>query len=608
MKHNRQFLLCLCIIATANSSDLRAQMAAMSASGPEAEKQTRKTVGFDQVKPILRKRCQNCHNPEELRGDFSVADMTAIQAGSSSGPVVVPGKPRESLLYTTTAHLDEPTMPPNSRKIPAREIEVIKRWIEDGLVAKSGDKPGKTGSEKSSAPAVPKPENESESGHFEPVTGVLQSTAFSAVAAQPKGNLVALSGNEQIVLLDMQSKSFVKALPFDEQEVTELAFSDDGKILVAGGGTPGLSGSVFGYDIESGKQLFKLADENDSILGLDISPDGKLVAFGGPSKVLKICQIEDGEVLFTLRKHTDWVLSTAFSDDGLLVASADRFGGLFVWETGTGELFHALKGHTGAVHDIAWDADGETLLSAGEDEIVRVWNLHHGELTAQWNGGVGSILSLERQGSYTVVGGRQGLAKVWNTPESCLGTYDAKEQIDSVVVNGDLTACIAADTLGNLHLLSLPNLQPSQVATLPTREQARMELVARLDRSSSEFELQTLELKKLEEERRKEAELLAQSNKSAASSVESQTPQQPADASAVTSNKPALVSAIESEIETVQQLVADQTNARKQLERQLENLKAHLESQERSIEDNKAQLARLKEILELARASTPKAK
>ena len=345
-----------------------------------AAEEPRKTVGFDQVRPILRKRCQNCHNAEELRGDLSVVDIAAIRAGSSSGPVVVEGKPRESLLYTTTAHLDEPTMPPNSRKIPARELEVLKRWIEDGLLLKSGDIASTTSSSSETA-ASETTSFDKPNANFETVRPQLQNTTFAALAAEPNGSRIAVPGQQQIVLIDLKSGQ-MNGIPFgtDETkaEITAIEFDSEGKNLIIAGGMPGLSGSVYGFDIDSGKQIFSFADESDSVIALALSNDNSKVAFGGPSKILKICSATSGDVLHTMRKHTDWVLTTAFSPDGLLLASGDRFGGLFVWEVESGKLFHSLQGHTGPVHAVSWDVDGETLLSAGEDGTIRVWNLHHG--------------------------------------------------------------------------------------------------------------------------------------------------------------------------------------------------------------------------------------
>ncbi len=552
-----------------------------------------KTVGFDQVKPILRKRCQNCHNPEELRGDLGLNDMTAINAGSSSGPVVVPGKPRESLLYTTAAHLDEPKMPPNSRKIPRRELEVLKLWIEDGLVMKSGDLPTrKEPSEvdsaaeemKSTGPEKPTAGESS----LEQVRPLLQNTPIASMATQPNGTLVAIPGDQQIVLWDSSNRQFFGAIAFPETEITQLSFSRDGKTLVAAGGLPGLSASVFGFDPTTAKERFRLADENDSILGLDLSPNGELVALGGPSKLLKICRVHDGSVVHTHRKHTDWVLVAKFSPDGLLVASADRFGGLFVWETETGELFQALKAHTGPVHSLAWDTDGETLLSGGEDGQIRVWNLHHGELTAHWDAGVDGILSLDHKAGLTVAGGRNGLVKAWRAPDQCLGTYEAPEQIEAVAVFENAKQLVSTDSTGSIHLLRLPDLTLVKSTSLPADDSAHPSLIARLERKSQEY-----------------TEMLREENKERLLAEQRMLAQQdtPAPAEMQLATNTDFAVSLQRELELVQTNLDRQIAVRETTEQQLALLESQLQTQTALVESTREQLKRLTELQRLAQSS-----
>ena len=95
-------------------------------------------VGYDQVREVIRKRCVTCHNTDEMRGDLDLSTLPALLAGATSGPIVLAGKPNRSLLYKSVAHLDDPVMPPNSPKIPGRELDLIRRWIEGGLAEKTG--------------------------------------------------------------------------------------------------------------------------------------------------------------------------------------------------------------------------------------------------------------------------------------------------------------------------------------------------------------------------------------------------------------------------------------------------------------------------------------
>jgi len=117
------------VISLVFSPQLSAQ--SMTSSGSESASEM---VMFESVQPILRKHCLRCHNEDQPRGDLVLTSLDKVLAGSSSGPVVVAGRLDESPLYTLTAHLDSPKMPPNKPQIPQREINVIERWIIGGLV------------------------------------------------------------------------------------------------------------------------------------------------------------------------------------------------------------------------------------------------------------------------------------------------------------------------------------------------------------------------------------------------------------------------------------------------------------------------------------------
>src|SRR5262245_2973872 len=98
-----------------------------------AQPEPSEAIAYDQVRPVFRKHCVTCHNQDRARGDLNLSSLEGIKAGSSSGPAVVSTKPEDSPIYLSAAHLEDPKMPPNSPKIPQRELELIRRWIEGGL-------------------------------------------------------------------------------------------------------------------------------------------------------------------------------------------------------------------------------------------------------------------------------------------------------------------------------------------------------------------------------------------------------------------------------------------------------------------------------------------
>src|SRR5688500_9207474 len=89
------------------------------------------------VLPILSAKCYHCHGPDEearqmeLRLDQK-ADAFRVREGVA---VIVPGKPAESeLVRRVTSKDPDEVMPPSEdiRKLSAREVETLKRWVEQG--------------------------------------------------------------------------------------------------------------------------------------------------------------------------------------------------------------------------------------------------------------------------------------------------------------------------------------------------------------------------------------------------------------------------------------------------------------------------------------------
>lgn len=88
---------------------------------------------FDsQVLPILQSRCYACHSHSSgsLEGDLALDWKSGWSTGGASGPAVVPGKPDESILVAAIRRQSF-EMPPDE-PLPAREIEVLGKWIADG--------------------------------------------------------------------------------------------------------------------------------------------------------------------------------------------------------------------------------------------------------------------------------------------------------------------------------------------------------------------------------------------------------------------------------------------------------------------------------------------
>ncbi len=101
-----------------------------------AEIQTAAAVDHFQnrVEPVLRANCYQCHSAEaaSVQGGLRLDSRPGIHRGGDSGPIVVEGKPEQSLLLQVLRHENGLAMPPDSDRLPPQIIADFERWIKDG--------------------------------------------------------------------------------------------------------------------------------------------------------------------------------------------------------------------------------------------------------------------------------------------------------------------------------------------------------------------------------------------------------------------------------------------------------------------------------------------
>src|SRR5262249_53235169 len=83
------------------------------------------------VLPILRAKCLQCHGEKVQKSELNLSTPAGVKRGSASGPIVVAGKPDDSLLLEVVR---EGLMPPAKKGVPLapNEVELLQRWIESG--------------------------------------------------------------------------------------------------------------------------------------------------------------------------------------------------------------------------------------------------------------------------------------------------------------------------------------------------------------------------------------------------------------------------------------------------------------------------------------------
>jgi hypothetical protein len=409
------------------------EMMAASDDAESSEEMAAPEVTFaEHIEPLFRARCMRCHNDDNQRGGLSLANIASALDGGSSGPVIEPGAPDGSRLLRLVSGEEEPMMPPSGEPLSDEDLEMIRKWIALGAPADADSKVmtreevDMGGEDAFIAAAMdagppPMPETELPAPAVSPRDGI----PARALAASPRAPLLAVAGDQQVLLYHLEGFELLGALPFPEGEVFSLGFSLNGRFIVAAGGLPGYSGVVALYDVRSGERTGLYAEAFDVITAVDISPDHRMLAVGGTSNRVAVYSTATGNRLFDLEGHSDWINAVKYSPDGELLATADRAGGLRLWQAANGRPVEELNGHDGAIHGLSYTLNSAYLASAGEDGSVQIWDTwEYRRIRNMGNAHPGGVLSASySQDGRLVTTGVDGEVKCWNPNGELLHTY-----------------------------------------------------------------------------------------------------------------------------------------------------------------------------------------
>ncbi len=203
---------------------------------------------------------------------------------------------------------------------------------------------------------------------------------ITCVAFGPPANPILVTGSmdRTLRLWDLPNNRS-QSIPHEREQVTELAFAPNGRMLATGS----IPGALMLWDLTAQGSPRRFVGHSNAINTLAFSADGRLLASSGyddtqvqlPGTIM-IWRTSNGERLHNLFGHTKVVTSLAFSGDGRWLASGSGDTTIRMWRLQDDELSDtsALRGHEGYVNALAFGPEGRWLASLGEDATLRRWN------------------------------------------------------------------------------------------------------------------------------------------------------------------------------------------------------------------------------------------
>jgi WD40 repeat protein len=182
------------------------------------------------------------------------------------------------------------------------------------------------------------------------------------IAWSPDGKILAAGGGS-LVLWDADSGR--QSTPLRGAWGDLLAWSPDGKTLATAGGPKGTAISL--WDMATDRRRIGLSGKEYYLEQMQWSPDGKHLAAADDHGAVILWEVATRmrRQLLPVRESYYKTVPLAWSPDGHLLAtgSSEKAGDLYLWDPTTGEREATLSGHKSDVTALAWSPDGSTLAS-----------------------------------------------------------------------------------------------------------------------------------------------------------------------------------------------------------------------------------------------------
>ena len=230
------------------------------------------------------------------------------------------------------------------------------------------------------------------------------------VAFSPDGKLLVAGGeDDQLRIFNAADGELLRSIPHSSG-IDSLRWSPDGAMLATGEE----SGVVRLWSMPEGRQLGQGKVEG-AINELDFSSDGKLLLVVGDKTGVRLFRTSDMTVAKVLQAGLPApTIAGRISPDNKLVVAAGHNGIVQLWRTAGGEPVRQINFTGQKVETVTFSPDGSYVLYAGHDPHIRVVRISDGALVHHSQPvDNAEYVAFSRNGSFVASAHQDGAVRLW---------------------------------------------------------------------------------------------------------------------------------------------------------------------------------------------------
>ncbi|EIN04879.1 WD40 repeat-like protein [Punctularia strigosozonata HHB-11173 SS5] len=241
------------------------------------------------------------------------------------------------------------------------------------------------------------------------------------------------------------------------------------------GDLPGSTSGAFDEANYENNSIQQFTEHGASVFCASVHPTQPLAVSGGEDEVGYIWDITTGQAVVKLTGHSDSIVAVEWSHDGEMIATGGMDGKTRIWrrvgatkgkaaeDWSTWEFLTELYGPN-EVTWLKWHPKGHVLLAGSQDQLVWMWQLPSGRVMQVFGGHAAPVCcgTFTPDGKRIVTADEDGTFIIFDphkeSPLFKLSPTDARFDLDGITalaVNPSSTLAVVGGAAGDVRIISL---------------------------------------------------------------------------------------------------------------------------------------------------------